>query len=208
MPFNRLTAGLAALTSARAATGKPYIFGGTWPSSGGTDCSGLCQFAYGSVGIALARSTYEQYKEFPLGASQMSLPGDLLFIPGSDPGPGGEPGHVMIYVSPGQVFQAAFTGEPINQYPYDTSKFEFRTRPALSLPLPMIPAKPTRFPSVQTLNSHGYVHLIDHASAALAILNGYQLLVWNGIGFSNSVPNEPTGTFQYADKNFRTKKVS
>ena len=42
------------VTSARKLIGKPYIYGGNYPplgSHGGTDCSGLCEWAYQDAGI-------------------------------------------------------------------------------------------------------------------------------------------------------------
>ena len=143
MAYDRTNAGRAALGFARELTGKPYVYGGTWPGSGGTDCSGLWEWAYQQVGITLPRTTYDQYKVAQIPPAWPSEPGDLLFIAGSD-AVGALPGHVMGYVSPGQVFQAPFTGEPITQYPYDTNVYEYRTRPALLAPLP--PPNPSPVP--------------------------------------------------------------
>lgn len=133
--FNRLTAGAGALSSARKLTGKPYVYGGTWPQSGGTDCDGLVVFAYGEVGIKLIRPTETTYREYPFDdRSQPNEPGDLLFIPG-DP-IDANPGHVVMYVSPGQCFEAEETGTLIGQRAFDTNSWEFRTRPALAYPAP------------------------------------------------------------------------
>src|ERR1035437_8589726 len=114
MSYNRDNAGAAALAFARELTGRPYIFGGMWPQSGGTDCSGLVDWAYGKVGVHLARSTYGQFLEYPIADQVLYEPGDLIFIAGSD-AHGSEPGHVMIYVAPGEVFQASHQGQPIGQ---------------------------------------------------------------------------------------------
>ena len=201
MTYYRTNAGAAALAFARQLTGKPYVWGGTWPVSGGTDCSGLVQWAYEQVGILLGRTTYVQYTEYPLGHAQPSLPGDLLFIAGSDPGAGGEPGHVMMYVSPGMVFQAPATGELIGQYAYDTTVFEYRTRPALLLPLP---PKKTPDPSQAVLDAHGYVWLQSHADAALAQANGWTIYIWNGYGFTDAPAHLPLRTKEYASSQFAT----
>lgn len=191
-----------ALTFAEEANGAPYIYGGTWPTSGGTDCSGLTQFGYGKAGIVLPRTTYQQYKIHQLPASAKSEAGDLLFIAGSDP-IGHEPGHVMIYVEEGKVFQAPFTGEKIGFYAYDTSVFEYRTRPALALPLPPVV---TKKPSAQQLATAGLVPLANPAQARLAIANGWTVWHWSGTGFVASSMPLPKGTPEYANKNYKTKR--
>ena len=169
MIYNRENGGAAALKFARQLSGKPYIFGGTWPESGGTDCSGLTQWAYSKIGVLLPRTTYLQYAIHQLPDADESQPGDLLFIPGSD-AEGSEPGHVMIYVSPGQVFQAPFTGEDIDQYAYDTSIFEYRTRPALALDLPM--------PTVAQLNA-AELTPIRQVHVEAAVKAGWAIFTWD-----------------------------
>lgn len=143
MKYDQSNGGAAALEFARQLTGKPYIYGGTWPQSGGTDCDGLANWAYAQVGCVVNRPTELGYLDSPFDQrnghqDDLSEPGDLLWIPGSDPGPNGEPGHVMFFVEPGQVFMAEETGISIGQFPYDTSVWSFRTRPALQLPAVVI----------------------------------------------------------------------
>ena len=105
-----------AIGYAVAQLGKPYVWGGTGPD--GFDCSGLVMMAYRSVGIDLPRTTYAQvYAGQPVyGAGQLA-PGDLLFTEGSDPGPGGAPGHVGLYIGSGLVIDAPYTGHPIEVSP-------------------------------------------------------------------------------------------
>jgi cell wall-associated NlpC family hydrolase len=95
-----------------AQLGKPYVFGGVGPT--GFDCSGLVLQAYRAAGIALPRSTYDQVYA---GQSVLSLgdltPGDLLFTEGADPGPGGLPGHVGMYIGANIVVDAPHTGANI-----------------------------------------------------------------------------------------------
>lgn len=167
--FNRFNGGAAALKFARQLNGKPYIFGGTWPESGGTDCSGLWQWAYGKVGVILPRTTYAQYDIHRIGDDVESEPGDLLFIAGSD-AEGSEPGHVMGFVSPGKVFQAPFTGEDIGVYNYDTSQFEYRTRPALALGLPL--------PTVAQLHK-AQLTPIRQAKVPAAVEHGWAIFTWD-----------------------------
>jgi len=201
---NRLTGGALALTHARELTGRPYVWGGTWPKSGGTDCSGLWQYAYGKVGVLLARTTYEQYLEFPIPNSWPSEPGDLLFISGSD-AIGAKPGHVMAYVSPGQVFQAEYTGgPPIGQFPANTNVFEYRTRPALALPMPKAPA--TKNPSALQLSSSGLILLTSPAKARLALANGWSLYMWEGWEFVVETNPNVKGRPLYANFDYVQKR--
>ena len=89
------------VTSARKLIGKPYIYGGNYPplgSHGGTDCSGLCEWAYQDAGIdtGLAHrwTTYTMYpftKEITLGEAKA---GDVLYSNFSN----GLPTHVRIIV--------------------------------------------------------------------------------------------------------------
>ena len=83
--------------SARKLIGKPYILGGNYPplgSDAGTDCSGLCQWAYHDNGISITRTTYTQIGE-GIEVNQSDLkPGDLIFSYFSSPG---VPEHVFMF---------------------------------------------------------------------------------------------------------------
>ena len=83
--------------SARKLIGLPYVFGGNYPplgSDSGTDCSGLCQWAYNDNGISISRTTYSQIEE-GIEVSQSDLkPGDLIFSRFSSPG---VPEHVFMF---------------------------------------------------------------------------------------------------------------
>ena len=83
--------------SARKLIGLPYVYGGNYPPLGsdtGTDCSGLCQWAYNDNGISISRTTYSQIEE-GIEVSQSDLkPGDLIFSRFSSPG---VPEHVFMF---------------------------------------------------------------------------------------------------------------
>lgn len=70
------------VNSARTLIGKPYVWGGNYPPLGndnGTDCSGLCQWAYHQNGKSITRTTYTQIKEGIEIAPENVQIGDLVF---------------------------------------------------------------------------------------------------------------------------------
>ena len=83
--------------SAEKLLGLPYVYGGNYPplgSSAGTDCSGLCQWAYNDNGISISRTTYTQIKEGRVVSQSEAKPGDLVFTRGY-----GDNGHVVMFLS-------------------------------------------------------------------------------------------------------------
>ena len=92
------------ISFAMAQRGKPYVFGASGPNA--WDCSSLIQGAYRNAGIAIPRTTFEQWPfgvRIPAGAEQ---PGDLVFFnsgPGSSPG---NPGHVGMVIGAGRMVVA------------------------------------------------------------------------------------------------------
>jgi cell wall-associated NlpC family hydrolase len=103
---------VTAVKYALAQLGKPYVWGGIGPN--GYDCSGLTMQAYRAAGFGIPRTTYEQvYAGQPVYDPAQAAPGDLLFTTGSDPGPGGLPGHVGMVIGPGLVIDAPHTGATV-----------------------------------------------------------------------------------------------
>lgn len=83
--------------SARELIGKPYVWGGNYPplgSDNGTDCSGLCQWAYNQNGKKISRTTYTQIKEGIEVSKEDLKVGDLIFSNFSAPN---TPEHVFLY---------------------------------------------------------------------------------------------------------------
>ncbi len=100
-----------AVAFAYAQLGKPYVYGATGPSS--YDCSGLVQAAWAAAGVAIPRTTFEDWDSLPhIPVSQM-VPGDLIIYDGE--------GHVAIYVGNGYIIDAPHTGAYVERVPYDES---------------------------------------------------------------------------------------
>lgn len=204
MGYNRDNAGEAALEIAeRVLTGHPYIYGGTWPESGGTDCDGAFCWAWAQVGVVLQRPTETTYREFPCNDRSLANEvGDGLFIAGAPID--ANPGHVMMFAKPGWVFEAEETGTLIGLKPFDTSQWEFRSRPSLALPLPG--KKPTKNPTAKELHHAGLVVLPNPAQARIAISHGWTIYVWSGTSFVGTPRPAKRGTPQYANAAYKSMR--
>jgi hypothetical protein len=99
------TAATTAVQAAMAMLGTPYVWGGEDPS--GFDCSGLVQWAYAHVGIALPRTAQLQYDAGPRRKAGTQLqPGDLVFF-GDGPA---AIHHVGIFIGDGLMVDAPHSG--------------------------------------------------------------------------------------------------
>jgi cell wall-associated NlpC family hydrolase len=104
-------AAAAAIAFARGQLGKPYLWGGTGPST--YDCSGLVQAAYLAAGVAgIPRTSQDQWAWGPQAITPAA--GDLVFFAGGDGSPA-SPGHVGIVIDPARhlMIEAYATGYPI-----------------------------------------------------------------------------------------------
>jgi cell wall-associated NlpC family hydrolase len=97
-----------ALRAALTRQGAPYIWGATGPRT--FDCSGLVQWAYRQIGIAMPRvAAAQQQVGIPVTPDQ-AQPGDLVFF--------GDPAyHVGIYVGGGQFLEAPQSGDVVKVAP-------------------------------------------------------------------------------------------
>ncbi len=87
--------------------GKPYLWGGTGPDA--FDCSGLVMMAYRAAGLAIPRTSQEQWSAGPRVPAGQEQPGDLVFFAGSDGTPQA-PGHVGIVLGGGLMIDAPYRG--------------------------------------------------------------------------------------------------
>jgi hypothetical protein len=108
--------------SATSFLGRPYRWGGSSPETG-LDCSGLTMTAYRLNGVALPRSSADQ---FVLGAP-VSLPGlqeaDLVFFADED---GTKATHVGLYLGEGRFIHAPRSGEVVRVDALSNSHYERR----------------------------------------------------------------------------------
>lgn len=92
-----------AVAFARKQLGKGYRSGGTGPVY--YDCSGLTQASYASVGVALNRTSQDQYRQGSAVSASALQPGDLVFYYNAS-----QPTHVAMYIGNGQVIEALNPG--------------------------------------------------------------------------------------------------
>jgi cell wall-associated NlpC family hydrolase len=87
--------------------GMPYRYGGNTPA--GFDCSGLVNYSYARVGLALARDTRGLLEQTALVRVRDLRPGDLVFFNQE----GKKHGHVGIYVGGGKFVHAPSSGKSV-----------------------------------------------------------------------------------------------
>ena len=103
----------AAFAVAEAQAACPYVYGGTGPCADGFDCSGLVQAAWASAGVAIPRTTYEDWDSLPHISLSSLEPGDLILYDGE--------GHVGMYVGGGMIVDAPHTGANVEEFSMNES---------------------------------------------------------------------------------------
>ncbi|MFJ7586060.1 NlpC/P60 family protein [Streptomyces sp. NPDC097617] len=109
-----------AVMAARAAVGRPYVWGSTGPS--GFDCSGLMVWSYRQAGVSLPRTSQAQRyagRQVPLSQAR---PGDLVTYRS-------DASHVGMYVGNGQVVHAPYPGARVRYDPVGMMPVSSVTRP-------------------------------------------------------------------------------
>jgi len=107
-PAGRDGAASRAADAALKMVGKPYRFGGSSPSSG-FDCSGLVQFSFKQAGVAVPRSTDEQWRASRRIRRAELRRGDLIFFDQE----GKKNSHVGIYLGAGRFVHAPSSGKSV-----------------------------------------------------------------------------------------------
>ena len=119
---------VAAITAARTRLGSPYVWGATGPST--FDCSGLTQWSYAAAGVALPRTSREQWFVGPHPSLNELQPGDLLFW-ATDIADPSTIHHVAIYIGGGYMIEAPHTGAVVHVTPVYQDGYIGATRPVL-----------------------------------------------------------------------------
>jgi hypothetical protein len=116
-----------ALRFALGQLGKPYLYAATGPAA--YDCSGFTQAAYRAAGVALPRTSRQQYLLLPKVPLAQARPGDLLFW-ATDPRNAATIHHVAIYAGAGMMVDAPRTGSFVTlRRVYSRGLVGFATRP-------------------------------------------------------------------------------
>lgn len=108
--------------------GTPYRYGGDSPR--GFDCSGLVNFAYARVGVALPRTTEALWRELRRVDRASLRAGDLLFYRID-----GKLGHVALYAGEGRFVHAPSSGSRVRVERLDTPFYAARLA-GIARPLP------------------------------------------------------------------------
>lgn len=104
-----------AVDVARTQLGRPYVWGGASPATS-FDCSGLVQWAFGQLGVALPRTAQQQYDVTAPVATGQLRPGDLLFYANTYPSHEWVT-HVGIYAGSGRMLNATAVGGNVAETP-------------------------------------------------------------------------------------------
>lgn len=102
--------GNSLVKTAMTQMGKAYQYGGPAVLGKNTDCSGLIQATLGAHGIAVGRTTYEQWKQGSPVSPKALQPGDSVFF---HMGPNG-PEHVGMFIGGGKFIEDPHTGSVIH----------------------------------------------------------------------------------------------
>lgn len=92
-----------AVAFARAAVGKPYVYGATGP--GAYDCSGLTMAAWRAAGVSIPRTSSAQWEGLAHVPVSQVRPGDIVVYSGA--------GHVALYIGDGQIIEAPRPGASV-----------------------------------------------------------------------------------------------
>ncbi len=120
------------LKAAYSRIGKPYVWGAVGPDS--FDCSGLIGWAYAHAGVALPRTSQQQWFAGPHVPLSDARPGDLLFWTYDESDPSNVD-HVAMYIGDGKMVVAPHTGDWVRIKPVPLSHLAgvVRVDPSMAL---------------------------------------------------------------------------
>lgn len=132
----------------------PYVFGGTSLKGSehpGVDCSGLPFACAEHFGVAIPRTSEEQYADLPEVAEGDLRCGDLVLydVPGDDQA---QPAHVAIWWNESLVLEAPHTGEDVmfsDPLPYGIMGYRRLPFPDADAPVPTPAPEPVDEPTIQ-----------------------------------------------------------
>lgn len=102
----------AVVAVARAQIGKQYQWGGE--DNPGFDCSGLCEWSYAQIGVAIPRTSQAQaVGGIPIAYSDLQLGDLIIYYPDAT--------HVALYSGNGNVIEAPTTGEFVKEVSVDSA---------------------------------------------------------------------------------------
>ncbi len=119
---------VAAIGAARTRLGMPYVWGATGPTT--FDCSGLTQWSYAAAGVALPRTSREQWWVGPHPNLDELQPGDLLFWATDTTNPS-TIHHVALYIGDGYMIEAPHPGAAVRVNTVYLDGYIGATRPVL-----------------------------------------------------------------------------
>lgn len=113
-----LTLGDAVAELAVALVGTPYRYGGASPKEG-FDCSGLVHYAFAQAGLAVPRTSQEQFRAARKISTRAAAPGDLVFFQDQK-----KLSHVGIYLGGGRFVHAPESGRSVEIGRLDTPYYQ------------------------------------------------------------------------------------
>lgn len=104
----RVDVAARAVAYARAALGKPYVYGATGPYA--YDCSGLTMSAWRAAGVTIPRTSSAQWADLARVPASQVRPGDIVVYAGA--------GHVALYIGGGWIIEAPRPGKAVRTAPW------------------------------------------------------------------------------------------
>lgn len=142
--------GQRAVVLAAQEAGDPYVYGAAGPNA--FDCSGLVQYVYGRLGVAMPRTSNAQYAATVPVSRADARPGDIVFYKDAN----GVIYHDGIYAGGGKMWAAPRTGQVVRlQDVYGSSWTVRRPSPGgpAAAPAASTPASTTPSTTVSTTAS-------------------------------------------------------